>query len=160
MTYNTHPYPTDRVAVFECPNPEPGYEGIASVLMPTGETDPDELFQRELGDKGIPYTVINKAELPKDRLFRNAWRYRSDKVEEDYDKAKAVAHNKRREKRAEEFKPHDETIAKAIPGQAAAAEAERAKIRTKYDAMQVNLDTCPCVDTLREKCLEHGLDKL
>lgn len=57
------------------------------------------------------------------------------------DKAKNIAHNIRREKRAEEFKPHDEIIMKQIPGSnTAAIEAARQEIRNKYDSVQQNID--------------------
>lgn len=57
------------------------------------------------------------------------------------DKAKAVAHNIRRVERAKEFEPHDKVIAAQIPGSdAAAAEAARSAIRTKYAAMQTAID--------------------
>ena len=56
-------------------------------------------------------------------------------------KAKAIAHDIRREKRAEEFKPYDEIIAKQIPGKdAAEAEAARQAIREKYTAIQAAID--------------------
>lgn len=57
------------------------------------------------------------------------------------DKAKQIAHEKRREARAEEFKPYDEIIAKQIPG-AAQQEAEKARqaIRDKYATMQNQID--------------------
>lgn len=57
------------------------------------------------------------------------------------DKAKAIAHGMRRAKRAEEFAPYDEVIAKRIPGTAEAdAEAARVAIRAKYAAMQIAID--------------------
>ena len=47
-------------------------------------------------------------------------------------KAKTIAHEKRRYKREQEFKPHDDIIAKQIPGaDATAAETARAEIRTR-----------------------------
>jgi hypothetical protein len=53
------------------------------------------------------------------------------------DKAKAIAHDKRRALRAEEFKPYDEVIMKQIPGaDHAAAEAARQAIRDKYVLIQ------------------------
>jgi hypothetical protein len=56
-------------------------------------------------------------------------------------KAKEVAHERRRTARAEEFKPHDEVIAKQIPGASAEqAEAARQEIRDKYAAMQAEID--------------------
>jgi hypothetical protein len=66
------------------------------------------------------------------------------------DKAKAIAHEARRAARAAEFEPHDAVIMKQIPGaDAAAAEAERQKIREKYAAIQVDIDSAPGVSELK-----------
>lgn len=66
------------------------------------------------------------------------------------DKAKAVAHDKRRAMRAEEFAPLDEQIAKQIPGiDAKKVEAERQKIREKYAAMQVSIDKASSPDQIK-----------
>lgn len=65
-------------------------------------------------------------------------------------KAKAIAHDKRREARTEEFKPYDEIIMKQIPGaDATAAEAARAAIRTKYSTMQTAIDEASTVDAIK-----------
>lgn len=72
------------------------------------------------------------------------------------DKAKSIAHDKRRAARAEEFKPHDEVIMKQIPGNdAAVAEAERQKIRDKYEEMQDQIDAAESPEELK---LILGLD--
>ena len=56
-------------------------------------------------------------------------------------KAKTIAHDMRRAKRAEEFEPHDEVISKQIPGaDADAAETARAASRTKYETVQTDID--------------------
>jgi hypothetical protein len=53
------------------------------------------------------------------------------------DKAKAIGHDRRRQQRAEEFKPYDEVIMKQIPGaDHTAAEAARQAIRDKYALIQ------------------------
>jgi len=66
------------------------------------------------------------------------------------DKAKSIAHDKRRAARAEEFKPHDEVIMKQIPGNdAAVAEAVRQEIRNKYADMQVAIDAAGSADELK-----------
>ena len=62
------------------------------------------------------------------------------------DKAKNIAHDIRREKRSEEFKPLD--IKATIPSQAAAAEAERQKIRDKYATLQEQMDAAQTVEEL------------
>lgn len=65
-------------------------------------------------------------------------------------KAKDIAHGMRRDARAEEFKPHDEIIAKQIPGaDAVAAEAARQAIRDKYAAIQSDIDEAADVDALK-----------
>ena len=66
------------------------------------------------------------------------------------DKAKAIAHEVRRAKRAEEFAPLDEVIMKQIPGNdAAQAEATRQAIRDKYSALQAQMDAATTVDELK-----------
>jgi len=67
------------------------------------------------------------------------------------DKAKLIAHDRRRAARAEEFKPHDEVIMKQIPGiDSQAAEAARQVIRDKYAALQAAMDATTTVDQLKE----------
>ena len=67
------------------------------------------------------------------------------------DKAKSIAHDRRRTARAEEFKPHDDVIMKQIPGKdAQAAEAARQVIRDKYAALQAAMDATTTVDELKE----------
>lgn len=66
------------------------------------------------------------------------------------DKAKAIGHDIRRAKRAEEFLPYDKVIAAQIPGQdPATAEAARAAIREKYAAMQVEIDAATAPDEIK-----------
>ena len=65
------------------------------------------------------------------------------------EKAKVIAHAKRREARAEEFKPYDDAIAKQIPGQTEGAEAARQVIREKYASMQVAIDEATTVDEIK-----------
>ena len=65
----------------------------------------------------------------------------------DLDKAKRIAHRKRRNRRYNQFAPHDNVIAKAIPGTATdVAEASRAGIRATYNTMQTEIDACSTVD--------------
>lgn len=54
-------------------------------------------------------------------------------------KAKAIAHDKRREARSAEFAPLD--IKATIPSEAVAAEAARQVVRDKYATMQTAIDS-------------------
>jgi hypothetical protein len=67
------------------------------------------------------------------------------------DKAKVIAHAIRRDARAYEFIPHDELIAKQIPGaDAQEAEAKRQQIREKYAVIQQQVDSATQVETLSQ----------
>ncbi len=64
-------------------------------------------------------------------------------------KAKSIGHDMRRAARAQEFAPHDEAIAKQIPGQAEGAEAARQVIREKYAAIQTAIDAAATPDQIK-----------
>ena len=63
------------------------------------------------------------------------------------DKAKNIAHEVRRAKRAEEFAPLD--VKATIPSEAVAAEEARAAIRAKYAGVQTSIDAAADVDALK-----------
>jgi hypothetical protein len=63
------------------------------------------------------------------------------------DKAKAIAHDKRRQARSAEFAPLD--IKATIPSEAVAAEVARALIRTKYATMQTAINSATTVDEIK-----------
>lgn len=70
-------------------------------------------------------------------------------IKVNIDKAKDIAHDKRRAARAAEFAPYDDIIAKRIPGTAEAeAEAARVAIREKYATIQTQIDASTDVETL------------
>ena len=62
-------------------------------------------------------------------------------------KAKEIAHDKRRQARSAEFAPLD--IKATIPSEATAAEAARATVRAKYAAMQTTIDAATTVDAIK-----------
>ncbi len=64
------------------------------------------------------------------------------------DKAKNIAHEVRRQKRAEEFAPLD--IKVTIPSEAATAEAERQAIRDKYAAIQQEIDSAKTPEEIKQ----------
>ncbi len=68
----------------------------------------------------------------------------------NFEKAKQIAHEKRRLARQIEFAPHDEVIAKQIPGDAIKeAEQNRAEIRKKYADLQAAMDAATSLDELK-----------
>ena len=113
-------------------------EGGVSIVVPTGEVPVEEL-PAKLGL--TDYEIVADDAVPTDRTFRNAWVKSGKTVAEDLTKSKAIGHDLRRAKRAEEFAPHDDVISKQIPGaDAEAAEVSRAAIRTKYATMQTGIE--------------------
>lgn len=63
------------------------------------------------------------------------------------EKAKSIAHDKRREARAEEFKQLD--IQTTIPAMAHQAEADRQVVRDKYAVMQTEIDAASTPDEIK-----------
>jgi hypothetical protein len=63
-------------------------------------------------------------------------------------KAKEIAHERRRSARSEEFKPWD--VKATIPAEQASAEAERQKIRDKYDELEKQINAAKTVKKLAE----------
>ncbi len=113
-------------------------DGGVSIVCPTGEVPIEEL-PAKLGL--TDYEIVADDAIPADSTFRNAWRKDGASIVENLAAAKEIAHATRRAKREEEFKPHDDVIAKQIPSaDADAAEASRATIRTKYATMQASID--------------------
>jgi len=111
--------------------------GGVSVIVPSGDVS---ACIKDVPES-VEYEIITTDELPQDRYFRNAWVKGAGAAVEDLAKCKEIGHEKRRAKRAEEFAPYDEVIAKQIPGEdAAAAEAERVQIREKYALVQESID--------------------
>ena len=66
-------------------------------------------------------------------------------------KAKAIAHDIRREARAKEFAPLD--IKATIPFEAATAETARSIIRAKYATMQTAIDASTTVEEIKDAIL-------
>jgi hypothetical protein len=64
------------------------------------------------------------------------------------EKAKGIAHDKRRTARSAEFAPLD--IKATIPSEATAAEAERQVIRDKYAQMQQKMNAASSVEDLKK----------
>lgn len=63
------------------------------------------------------------------------------------DKAKNIAHDVRRAKRAEEFAPLD--VKATIPTEAAAAEAARQEVRARYAEMQQQIEAAQSAEQLK-----------
>lgn len=68
----------------------------------------------------------------------------------DINKAKEISHIKRREKRAKEFEPLDNIIARKIPGiNESQIESQRQEIRDKYAQIQIQIDQAQSTEELK-----------
>lgn len=121
-------------------------DGIVSIITPAGDIN-DAIKDVP---SGVSYEIVDDNKIPTDRTFRNAWVKGSGVVTEDVDRAREIAHQTRREKRAAEFKPNDDIIALNIPGtDIKAAEDSRSQTRWKYKVMQDNLDRSKTISELK-----------
>jgi len=120
--------------------------GGVAVILPTGSV---ELALKDVPE-GVAYEIVSTDDIPTDRFFRGAWVANGAAIEVDLPKAKTIGHDIRRTKRAEEFAPHDEVIAKQIPGKdAAQAEAKRQEIRDKYNEVQDAIDAAESSEEIK-----------
>ena len=123
--------------------------GGVSVIIPTGELPIEEVAAKDVPE-GVAFEIVEDDAIPSDRTFRGAWVANGAAVDVDLDKAKDIGHDIRRIKRAEEFAPHDEVIAKQIPGvDAAETEEARQAIRDKYSNIQDAIDTAKTPDKIK-----------
>ena len=100
--------------------------------------------------EGVTCEIVDEADIPTDRYFRNAWVLDDCCIDHDLNKCKALGHDKRRQQRAEEFKPFDEVIMKQIPGaDAVAAEEARQAIREKYALIQDVIEGASTPDEIK-----------
>ena len=120
--------------------------GGVAVIIPTESV---ELALKDV-PTGVPYEIVDVADIPSDRTFRGAWVMGECCIEHDLDKCKALGHDLRRIQRNAEFAPFDEIIAKQIPGaDALAAEEARQAIREKYALIQDAIDIAEDPDTIK-----------
>ena len=105
----------------------------------------------QIAAKDVPaskeYAFIHDDDIPSDRTFRKAWVLRNNRIEHDLNKAKALAHDRRRARRAEAFAPLDLEV--TIPAKAAAAEVKRQAIRDADAVLQTQIDAALTVDALK-----------
>jgi hypothetical protein len=121
-------------------------EGGVAVIIPAESV---ELALKDVPE-GVPYEIVTADKIPSDRTFRGAWVMGDCCIEQDLDKCKDIGHDIRRTKRAEEFAPLDDVIAKQIPGNdAAAAEAARQVVRDKYADVQDAIDEAETPDEIK-----------
>ena len=115
-------------------------DGTVAVIIPTGELPIEEVAAKDVPE-GVAFEIVTTDEIPADRTFRGAWVAGDCCIDLDIDKCREIGHDMRRAARAEEFAPHDEVIAKQIPGVSATeAEAARQVIRDKYAGIQADID--------------------
>jgi hypothetical protein len=120
-------------------------DGGVSVIVPAPGVTPADAAKAV--PAGLAYDVVPVEQIPADRTFRGAWEKSGAAVQHNLGKCKAIAHDKRRAARAAEFAPLD--VEATIPAKAQQAEAARAAIRAKYDALQTQIEGAASVEQLR-----------
>lgn len=123
-------------------------DGNLAVLIPAPGV-PEEVWRKDI-PAGVEIVETTADKMPKDRLFRKAWKMNKTGCFECPVAGKQVAHEIRRARRAEKFAPHDEVVAKAIPGQATEAEKQRQAIRDADAVLQTKLDACKTTAEMRK----------
>lgn len=128
-------------------------EGGVSIIVPAPGITIEDCA------KAVPtntaYEIVDAADVPADRTFRNAWKQNGKRCEVDVVKAKDITHERRRAKRTTEFAPLD--VEATIPTKAAQAETKRRAVRDRYDAMQAAIDAAATADELKAIIEAEGI---
>lgn len=128
-----------------------------SVFYPAPGVKLTKELIKQIVPEDCKHKNIQPEALP-DQTFRDAWVLLSTKVSVDINKAKDLAHARRRQAREEAFRPYDEIIAKRIPGtDEAAAEAAREAVREKFNQIQQRIDSAKDVAGLKLILEEEGI---
>lgn len=121
--------------------------GVAVVIpAPKSGLTVEQIAAKDVPE-GVAFEIVDAADVPTDRTFRNAWERKGRAIGHNMIKARELAHEKRREARAAEFAPLD--VEATIPALAAKAEAKRQAVREKYDAVQKDIDKAADVGALK-----------
>jgi hypothetical protein len=132
-------------------------EGNLAVIVPAPGCTQEQALKAV--PAGASYEIVDVADVPSDRTFRNAWLHDTtaspQKVGVDMVKAQGIAHDKRRAKRAAEFAPLD--VQATIPAKANAAEAARQAIRDKDATIQLAVDSATTPEALKALIETEGL---
>jgi hypothetical protein len=52
----------------------PTPDGGVAIIIPTGELSIEAVIAKDV-PKGVPYKIVDVADVPDDRIFRDAWEY-------------------------------------------------------------------------------------
>jgi hypothetical protein len=117
-----------------------------SVVIPTGEVDIDTLIATVL-PQGADYSVVDDADLPADRDFRDAWVKVGDAIDHDIEKAQSITKERLRAERAPLLEKLDVDYMKAIEVSADTTTivAEKQRLRD----VTTLVDTATTLDELR-----------
>lgn len=119
-------------------------DGSCGVLIPTGEISIDEVESKDVPADATNVRQITTAELPADRLFRNAWD--DSNIENfigiDLVKAKVISHEMRRTDRDAKMQPLDKETAfvSTLPPRQAEIVNEKQTILDVNSIMQTDID--------------------
>jgi len=130
-------------------------DGGVSIVTPTNEKYIDLILLKDIPKDAKDVKVVEDADIPKDRTFRDALRQSGETMSHDLKECKNIAHTHRRERRAYEFEPLD--IKVTIPNEAVEAEAQRQSIRDKHEALQAEIDAASTPEDIKAILVDNSI---
>ena len=124
-------------------------EGGVSVIIPSGDcTLTIEQIAAKDVPAGVAYEIVNTADVPTDRTFRNAWEHDGEKIIISLPKAQEITKNRLRSERAPLLADRDVAFQQALEVGADTKEiiAEKQRLR---DITKL-ADRCTTLDELKE----------
>lgn len=101
-------------------------------------------------------TVVDTDDIPQDKIFREAWEISGNSVSENLEKARTIAHEKRRAHREKFLEPHDKLATSPIASVKANANAAKQAILDADTPVQTAIDAAGDVDTFKQILVNYG----
>ncbi len=96
---------------------------------------------------GVEYKIIDESELPKDKIFRNAWNY---DLKEDIPKAKEIWKDKLRTDRVPAFEQNDIFLRDSWVENNSVAVKAGIKTRDKLRDITKSVDNCKTISAIKK----------
>ena len=130
-------------------------DGVTCIVIPVEGISDEAILAKDIPEGAENVRKITADDLPKNRVFRNAWDCDSKSLFVDMVKGKNIAHEIRREKRTKAFAPNLDVIDRASKGiplksseSDSGAKSANASIKSDDDALQIQIDSATSEEDL------------
>jgi len=133
-------------------------DGGVSIVIPAIE-DMDAVIRKSVPE-GTPYEIIEAADIPSDRIFRDAWSKNGTTIDVDMPKARLIHMDRIRKVRDEELDKTDQELLRAIEDGEDIVPIKDRRQKLRDIPQDFDLETAATPEELKELWPPELLNKL